>query len=360
MAIRNVAVIGCGIGRAHLLEGYSKLTDRFRVLALCDLDPERLEKVGGEFSIPRRTRSFDEVLAMPEIDVVDICTPPRLHFPQTLAALAAGKDVICEKPLAGSVAEVDALIEAEKKATGRVMPIFQYRYGDGIQKARRIVDLGLTGKPYLGTVETAWTRNADYYAVPWRGRWETELGGVLVTHAIHLHDMLTYLMGPVAKVFGRIATRVNAIEVEDCAVASLEMTSGALVSLAATLGSASEISRLRLCFEHVTFESCLEPYAPGNDPWTITATSPEAETRIAAALADWHHVEARFNEQLRRYHDALVAGSALPVTLSDARVALELATALYHSAETGEQVSLPLTPAHPKYRNWAPTGPARP
>src|SRR6202035_3021383 len=75
----------------------------------------------------------------------------------------------------------------------------------------------------------------------------------------------------------RTATRVNPIEVEDCAVASLEMKSGALVSLAATLGSQKEISRLRFCFEHVTFERSLEPYRPGDDPWAIIPASPEAE-----------------------------------------------------------------------------------
>lgn len=89
---------------------------------------------------------------------------------------------------------------------------------------------------------------------------------MLLSQAIHSHDLLTYLMGPVASVFARTATRVNPVEVEDCAVASLVMQSGALVSLSATLGSQNEISRLRLCFEHVTFESSQSPYSPGDDP----------------------------------------------------------------------------------------------
>ncbi len=153
---------------------------------------------------------------MKDIEIVDICTPPTLHFPQVMAALAAGKQVICEKPLVGSLAEIDQLAIAEAKTAGRVMPIFQYRYGNGLQKAKRIIDLGLAGKPYLGTVETAWLRKAAYYSGPWRGRWATELGGVLMGHAIHPHDMFCYLMGPLKSLFGRVATRVNPIEVEDC------------------------------------------------------------------------------------------------------------------------------------------------
>jgi predicted dehydrogenase len=352
--VLTVAVIGCGIGRAHIAEGYAKHADKFRVLALCDLNQERLASVGDEFAIARRTTAFDDVLGMADVDVVDICTPPTLHVPQTLAALAAGKHVICEKPLAGSLADVDRLIAAERSATGRIMPVFQYRFGNGLQKAKRIVELGLAGKPYLATIETAWKRGAAYYAVPWRGRWETELGGVLLTHAIHSHDIMTYLMGPVASVFARTATRVNPIEVEDCAVASLEMTSGALVSLAATLGSQKEISRLRFCFEHVTFESSLEPYRPGDDPWAIVPASPEAEARIQTALTDWTFVPPRFEGLMPRYYAAITAKTALPVTLADARRSLELVTALLSSAETGLAVALPIGTDHPKYRGWRP------
>jgi len=351
---RTVAVIGCGIGRSHIEEGYARLRDQFDLQVVCDLDEERLAKVAGEFSVPRTTTSFDAVLAMPDIDIVDICTPPTLHFPQVMAALAAGKQVICEKPLVGSLREIDLLAAAEARSNGRIMPVFQYRFGNGLQKARRIVELGLAGKPYLATVETAWLRGAKYYAVPWRGKFTTELGGALLTHAIHSHDILTWLMGDIASVYAQTATRVNTIEVEDCAVASLVMQNGALASLAATLGSAKEISRLRLCFEHVTFESSLKPYAPGDDPWQIIATSPQAEVRIAKALEDWRFVPSRFEGLMAAYHAALDGGGELPVTLVDARRSLELITALYHAAETGAAVSLPVGKDHPKYADWRP------
>ena len=289
---------------------------------------------------------------MEDVDIVDICTPPALHVAQTLAALAAGKEVVCEKPLAGSLAEIDRIIAAEAEAAGRVMPVFQYRYGNGLQKAKRIIELGIAGKPYLATVETAWRRTAEYYETPWRGRRETELGGVLLTHAIHSHDLLTYLMGPVASVFARTATRVNPVEVEDCAVASLVMRSGALVSLAATLGSQKEISRLRLCFEHVTFESSQKPYAPGRralaDHSRITRSRRSHCRRIGGSS---------FRVVPFRGPDGRVSHSAddrrrLAVSLADARRSLELVTALYHSAATDTVVTLPIGPDHPKYHGW--------
>src|SRR5690606_14008396 len=100
--------------------------------------------------------------------------------------------------------------------------------------------------------------------------------------------------GPVKGLFGRVATRVNAIEVEDCVSASVELESGALGSFTATLGSADEISRIRLAFENVTFESDHAPYSPGNLAWKIIPRTPEAGSAIASLLADWEHVPHRF------------------------------------------------------------------
>jgi predicted dehydrogenase len=351
-AIRTVGVVGCGVGRNHIAQGYTRHPDKFRVQAVCDVNEVRLTAVADEFVIPGRTRWFDDLLRMDDIDIVDICTPAAFHEEQIVAALAAGKEVVCEKPLVCSLAEADRIIAAEKEAAGHVMPIFQYRFGDGVQKAKRIIDLGIAGKPYLATAETAWKRTAAYYEMPWRGLRASEPGGVLLMHAIHCHDLMTWLLGPVASAFAHIKTRVNPIEVEDCAVASLTMHSGALASLAATLGSHREISRLRLCFEHVTFESSHAPYSPGDDPWQISASSPKFENRIAEALADWRPVAPRYEGQFDAYNAALSTGAPLPVTLADARTSLELITALYHSAATGTFVTLPITEDHPSYAGW--------
>ena len=352
--IYNVAVVGGGIGRSHIVEGYLPNADKFRVLALCDLNPERLDKIGEEFGIERRVANFDDLLAMDDIDVIDVCTPPGVHFSMVMAALKAGKHVVCEKPLVGSLKDVDAVMAEEKISRGKLMPVFQYRFGDGIEQAKAIIDAGIAGKPYVGTVETMWRREAAYYSVPWRGKWATELGGVLMGHAIHPHDIFTYLMGDISRVFGRVATRVNDIEVEDTISASLEMKSGALASLTATLGSADEISRIRLSFENVTFESDHAPYNPGNKPWKILPRNDETAAKIEKLLANWTHVPSRFQTQMARFYDALNGDGALPVTSADSRRSLELVTAFYHSSTTHQEVTLPLGADHPLYQSWVP------
>ncbi|KKB07957.1 Gfo/Idh/MocA family protein [Devosia chinhatensis] len=352
--VLNVAVVGCGIGRSHIVEGYLPNSDKFKVVALCDLNPERLGQVADEFGIERRVVNFDDLLGMDDIDIIDVCTPPGAHLSMVTAALEAGKHVVCEKPLVGSLKEVDAIMALEKSTSGLLMPVFQYRFGDGIEQAKAVIDAGVAGKAYCGTVETMWRREAPYYAVPWRGKWKTELGGVLMGHAIHPHDIFTYLMGDIARMFGRVATRVNPIEVEDVISASLEMKSGALASFTATLGSVDEITRIRLQFENVTIESDHAPYNPGNAPWKILPRNDEVKDRIEALLADWQHVPSRFQTQMARFHDAIEGKGKLPVTSADSRRALELVTAFYHSSSTHQEVVLPLGPDHPLYESWVP------
>jgi predicted dehydrogenase len=350
----GVAIVGCGIGRLHA-EAWAKLPDKFQIVAVCDLNAELAGKVASEFGVQHAAERLEAVLPREDVDIVDICTPPALHRPMIEAALDAGKHVICEKPLTGSLADTDAIIARAAQSPGRhVMPIFQYRYGMGLQKLLRLIERGVTGKLYSSLIETAWLRGPKYYSVPWRGKWKTELGGCLTTHAIHAHDMLCSVAGPVAAVFARTATRVNTIEVEDCASASLLMRDGSLASLSVTLGSMQEISRLRFCFESLTAESALEPYNPGAEPWRFIAASPEIEARIQAALADFTPTPERFTGQFLRLHEALEGGAKLPVTLADARASLELLTALYHSAATGAEVRLPIGPDHPRYRGWTP------
>ncbi|MCP8940320.1 Gfo/Idh/MocA family oxidoreductase [Alsobacter sp. SYSU M60028] len=356
MSVKNVAIVGLGIGKSHIEEAYSKQPELFRVAAICDLNEARLAEIGDAYGIARRTTSFDEVLAMQDIDIVDVCTPPGLHFEQIVASLKAGKHVICEKPLVGSLAQIDEVAAVERQSRGRVMPIFQYRFGNGFQKAKLLVDSGIAGRPYVATAETFWTRGAAYYSVPWRGKVATELGGALLTHAIHIHDMLCGLIGDIESVAADAITRVNTIEVEDCAVAALRMTNGALASLAVTLGSSREMSRLHIAFENVTMESSHAPYSPGDEPWTFIPANDEAKARIEEAFASFEPVPRRFAGQMLRYHAALDAGTDFPVTLADARRSLELITALYASSDTGQRIRLPIAAGHDRYANWTRRG----
>jgi predicted dehydrogenase len=347
----RVGVVGCGIGRAHI-EGWKQNAGQAEVAVICDVDETKAKEVAAKFELPLALTSLDELCRRDDIDVVDLCTPPFLHLEQIKTVLRSGKHVICEKPLVASLADVDALAPVEKESGRRLMPIFQYRFGHGLQKLRHL--LSLAGEPFLATAETSWRRRAPYYAIPWRGKWKTELGGCILSHAIHTHDIISYVLGPPKKVFARASTRVNPIETEDCASASLEMANGALVSLSATLGSSEEITRHRFCFRNFTAESNTSPYNNSQDPWKFTGDSPEIQREIDNMLARFVPEHEGYAGQFSRFCSALEKGEELPVTLADARTSLELVTAIYVSAEQGGDVALPITPGHSHYTSWLP------
>jgi predicted dehydrogenase len=351
----RVAVVGLGIGRSHL-RGYASVADRFEVATLCDIDRKRAEDAAEEYGVARIVTDFADVCRMDDVDVVDICTPPHLHFEQILQTLDVGKHAICEKPLVSSLREVDEVSRAEAVANRRVMPIFQYRFGHGMQKLKLLIERGLTGTAYLGTVETAWRRRSEYYAVPWRGKWATERGGALLSHAIHNHDLLCYVLGAPKRLYAYTTTRVNDIEVEDCAAIALEMADGSAASSGVTLGSPQEISRHRFSFRGLVAESNTRPYADSADPWTFVGDSPEIDAHISAALADFQPLPEHYAGQFYRFYEAQETGGELPVTLADARRSIEMITAMYYSSETHESVTFPLPSDHPRYTSWLPGG----
>lgn len=347
----RVAVVGGGIGVAHI-KGYQQVTDMFELVALCDVDEPKAKALAAEYNIPEVLINFDELIARSDLDVIDICTPPHLHFEMIKKTLQAGKHAFCEKPLVESVALIDELKQVEAQSGKRMMPIFQYRFGHGLQKLKMLVEQQVAGQAYVANVDTAWRRRAAYYDVPWRGKWKTELGGAVLGHAIHAHDMLTYIFGPVKSVYAKVATLVNKIEVEDCAAISLEMANGSLAALSVTLGSAHEITRHRFSFQNMVAESNTRPYTNSGEPWLFTGDTPEATAQIDAALGKFEALPEGYAGEFYRFYQALQNGGELPVTLDDARISIELVTAIYLSAETGQAVNLPLQAGQTGYNGW--------
>jgi predicted dehydrogenase len=332
------------------------LPELFTFAACCDTNPLRADEFGRKYDIPVRVADYAAICASPDIDVIALATPPSVHHDMVLQALAANKHVVCEKPFVRSLAEVDSIVAAERRSKGRVMPVFQYRFGPGLAKVRHLIRSGVAGRHYVSSLETARWRGADYYREAWRGKFATELGGVLVTQAIHTHDLLSWLVGPIASVAAMKTTRVNPIEVEDCAVASLTMKDGSLASLTATLGSVKQVTRLRLCFEHITFQKVCDhdQSRPADDAWEILPRNDAIAAQVAARLAEVVPGRKWFAGQYEQFHHAIMTGEPFAVTIEDARASLELVTAMYESSETGTIVTLPIGRDHPRYHGWTP------
>ncbi|MEM1074003.1 MAG: Gfo/Idh/MocA family oxidoreductase [Pseudomonadota bacterium] len=348
----RVALLGAGIGQEHL-RAYRALFKDFSVILVVDQNIERAEDIrnGDDYEIKD---SIEDALTAQNVDLVDICLPPHLHLPVALRTLEAGKHVICEKPLATSLDGV-AQIQMASETCGRsVFPVFQYRWGPELERLKHLVSAGITGRPFVASLETHWARGSDYYSVPWRGTWSGEMGGAVLGHAIHAHDILTHIFGPVHAVTAKLMTKANPIETEDCAAIVFEMQNGALATSSVTLGAAKDETRLRFIFDALTATSGSVPYAPGTGQWSFDARNASDQALINSALAEVSVKATGFQGFLTQVAAALHDRENSAVTLADGAASIELVSAIYVSARRNARVSLPLAADDPIRGGWQP------
>ena len=352
----QVAIIGTNIGAKHF-EDFKKVSGRFNVHTLCGLTREAIDKILLSNTETKVSFNFEDVLKIKEIDIIDICLPPHLHFSACKKAMEAGKHVICEKPLVSSLKEVDELEKISKETGKIIFPVFQYRYGLGFSKLKALIKSGLVGKPLVASLETHWNRGKDYYSKPWRGTWEGEQGGAILSHSIHIHDLASMILGPVSSVFAKLTTRVNDIEVEDCAALSIEMQNGTLVTSSVTLGAANDTSRLRFCFEGLTAESGAspdKPYSPADDKWIFMPRTPIKQAQIDKILNQIKKPKSWYAGMFDEIANKLDGSISDEVKLIDARKSLEFVTAVYNSFRLKKNIKLPISKDNEFYDSWLP------
>ena len=168
----NVAIIGNGgICPAHV-ESYLKFPDRCRIAALVDIVPGKAEKMKERFGLDCETLEDYHELFSRGIDLADICTPPFTHAFITIDCLKAGLNVVCEKPMAASLEECDAMIRARDESGKKLTIIAQNRFRKEIRDVRALVQSGMAGKVRDVRIDSFWFRAHCYYDLWWRGTWE--------------------------------------------------------------------------------------------------------------------------------------------------------------------------------------------
>jgi predicted dehydrogenase len=335
----RVILVGTGdIAHTHV-DAVTTLGDRAQIVAAVDVDRVRLTTFGLQHEITRLYTSYDAALtANPRADLVILCTPPALHKKQALAAIARGLTVYCEKPPTLSLADLDEIIAAERiPGAGRFATVFQQRYGGGVAQLRSLIADGSLGRPTVAVCHTLWFREPEYFAVPWRGRWESEGGGPTMGHGIHQMDLMLSILGPWREVTAVAARQGRITNTEDVSAALVTFRSGAIASVMNSLLSPRQTSYLRFDFERATVE--LEHYdAYGDGNFTVTG-APGHEVEIGRAWAAGRTgIRSGHVTQLAAVLDALDAGTPPPITSGEARATLELSAAIYASAFTGRPV----------------------
>lgn len=229
------AIVGCGgIARLHV-EAIQKIPQN-KIVALADCRLEAAEELAKEFQLDSRTyTSLEEMIENEEIDVLHICTPHHLHVPMSIYALERNIHVFAEKPSAISREQFKMLESVETEAKFGVC--FQNRYNKNVEAVKALLESGEAGKVIGARAFVTWRREEEYYTKSdWRGRKDTEGGGVLINQAIHTLDLLGYFIGDPTAVE---ATTTNhhlkgIIDVEDTAEAYIEFDDIAAIFYATT------------------------------------------------------------------------------------------------------------------------------
>jgi len=204
-----------------------------KLVAISDLDPRRSEQIARSSSA-KICRSVNELLVLNEIEAVIVSTPPPDHEATVLAALAASKHVLCEKPLSNSVAACERMVQGAAKADKILTTGFNHRYFPAVRFLKKTIDEGEIGR--LNHIRAfAGHEGLSQFGAAWEYDKKVIGGGALMDVGLHLIDLTTYLLGDVREVSGVTSNRIlNLSETEDNAFALLRNTSGAVASLHAS------------------------------------------------------------------------------------------------------------------------------
>jgi len=337
----RVALVGCGRISKNHFDAIGKL-DGLSVSAVCDIVEQRAKDAGAALGVPWFT-SYETMLREAPSEIVTVATPSGLHTAHGILAAKAGKHVVCEKPMAITLASADDLVNACDAAGVKLFVVKQNRLNPPIQLLKRAIDKGRFGKLYLANTTVRWTRPQEYYdQAPWRGTWEFD-GGAFMNQASHYVDLMQWLVGPVESVIAKTATLARKIEAEDTGIAVLRFRSGALGTIEVTMltypknleGSITVLGEKGTVKIGGTAVNKVEK-------WEFAEPDPD-DALVDASNTNPTSVYGSGHEGYYKNVLGVLRGEAIPDTDGrGGRKSLELILGIYQSARTGRDVPLPL------------------
>lgn len=348
----QAAVIGAGaISSAHL-QAYLTFPAQCRVAAVCDIYPEKAKRQAEQFGLDADVYAdYRELLQRGDIDLVSVCTPPYTHAELAIALLDAGKHVIVEKPMASSLEECDAMLEAAERSGKILSVVAQNRFTTPMMKLKQVLDTGLTGPIVHAQVDSYWWRGHCYYDLWWRGTWEKEGGGCTLNHAVHHIDMLQWMNGMPDEVTAVMSnTSHDNAEVEDISIAIARYAGGALAQITSSVVHHGQEQQLIFQGKHARVSAPWKVAASSSKPNGFPEEDGELEARIQRVYEELAELEYEGHRgQIRDVLLAIAQDRPVLVDGLQGRRTLELITAIYQSASTGRTVKLPLGPDSPFY-----------
>ena len=349
----GIAVIGTGyIGLGAHLPAYQKMQEEglAQIVAVCDISEAALRTASEKFGVAHTFTDYRKMLEMDEIDAVDVCTPNYLHKQPVVDSFAAGKHVICEKPLAVNAREGAEMVAAGRTAGRQLGVALNVRFGAGAQAVKRFVDDGRLGEIYYARAHALRRRGIPGWGLFTQK--DKQGGGPLIDIGVHILDLTLWLMGhpePVSvtgQTYAKFGTRAGVLglmgqwdprtfTVEDFAAGFIRFKSGATLSLESSF--AANIAENQFHTTLLGSEGGAHLY-PSDDSktrlfreesGTLTDTTPVFLPRVGT-----HEAE------LRAFVLALADDVPVPVPGEQGLLVTRLLDALYESAETGHEVLL--------------------
>ncbi len=233
---RKFGIIGCGrIAQRHAehIQKVGTLT------AVCDVKAGAAETLARQYHCNAYTNITDLLQYEKHIDVISICTPNGLHASQAIQALQAGFHVLCEKPMATTVADAEKMINASLKTNRRLFIVKQNRFNPPVEAVKKALDEGRFGTIQNIQLSCFWNRNPDYYKnSDWKGTLKLD-GGTLYTQFSHFIDLLYYFFGDISEALGfsNNFQHEDEIEFEDTGVVAIKFYNGAIGTINYTVNS---------------------------------------------------------------------------------------------------------------------------
>lgn len=356
----RVGIIGTGLIARDHAAAVAMTGGRMKLVAAADVSRDRLARFSAEFDVGASYAEAADLIAEQEVDLVVVATPPSSHEALVVSALDAGKYVLCEKPLAHSLASARRIAEAEARHPGKLSISYQLRYFPPFKRLAWLAHEGWIGEVRSAVLERHGAiPHMEHGASGWWGAWDVAGGGVLITQVIHELDLLVQLMGMPQSVSATADTRFTGIESEDFIEVLLTFSDGRVARCTASVNSGtpgggfalegatgvatlSGVLKLRDQAQDAQARRALDaavPLAPAK------RLDPRLE-RVARWLG--FRAQPELTAHARLYldiADAIGRGSPLPIPSGEAIPSLELCMAAYESAISGEEVTLPLGPS---------------
>lgn len=338
-------LIGTG-GGGHLFAGaLAARPGGAELVAVCSRNRERATDFGAGYGVTEVHTDWRDLIRA-DLDAVCLASPTGDHARMAVKAASHGLHVLTEKPIAATVADADRMIEACHRAGVTLGCIYMYRFLETALRMKEAITGGLIGRPLMAECSGLFYRDQPYYdSGEWRGSWESEGGGSLVTQTSHTLDLMLWMLGDVEEALAFYSTSpLHRIEVEDITVGVLRFAGGALATLLSTTAAVPPQPR------YLTVrgtEGTVGLVDDRLDRWDVPGgPSPEIEELMNAGPVDRGDTltQAGFADsslhflQMEDFVAAVAEGRPPLVDGHEGRRTTAIMEALYDSARSGEAV----------------------